>query len=276
MNLRIFLRKEEIGLVKRTSRDLIDVCRLSEGILNNVAIHDEYISLENDDFRIIYTLSYLDAKSPEGIAYLSKKVGFDSNRIAHNIQVHSNNVRLVDDSNICLTQEADALVTSLEEVCLMVYTADCVPIVLLDPVNMVVSAIHAGWRGTYGSIVEKALETMLTSYKTQAKDVHAYIGPFISLDNFEVGDDLYQKFEAFMVEKGVSYKDWEGAYINKDGKYHLDLGIINELLMLSLGVKRENINNLNLCTVENSDRVFSYRAHDKTEKRIGTIVEILR
>ena len=78
-----------------------------------------------------------------------------------------------------------------------------------------------------------------------------------------------------MKEKSISMSDWQTAYDKIGFSYHLDLGRINELLMLALGVKSENINKLNICTVENSDLFYSYRAHNKTDKRIGTIIEIL-
>lgn len=270
--------------MEKTNKKVIDVDKvkrlfsnnkLEEALLSDIDICDNCIVLKNNNFRLTYTLSSIDAKSSDDIGQLADQVGINNSRMVSNHQIHSNLVRKIDESTRTDIKDADAMTSNIEDTGLIIYTADCVPVVLIDPINKAVAAIHAGWRGTYGSIVEESISMMEKEYKTEPGDLHAYIGPFIGLGNFEVGDDLYYKFEEFMKEKSIPMSDWQTAYDKIGFSYHLDLGRINELLMLALGVKSENINKLNICTVENSDLFYSYRAHNKTDKRIGTIIEIL-
>ena len=111
-------------------------------------------------------------------------------------QTHSTNVRIV--ASIPEREEledVDALVTREQRLCLCISTADCIPVLLYDEKNQVIAAAHAGWRGTVGCIVGKTVETMKEYYGTDGKDVMACIGPGISLEAFEVGDEVYAAFE---------------------------------------------------------------------------------
>lgn len=251
--------------------------QVKNGLLNQVKVTDKYILLENKSFKLVYSLSKLDAKNIEDIKYLSNITGINYKKLTENKQVHSSLVRMIDRDEVGKIAEVDSILTNLEGGGLIVYTADCVPVVMIDPKTKSIANVHAGWRGTYGSIVEKSLEMMKKSYGSSMDDVYIYIGPYIGISAFEVGDDLYKKFETFMKAK-LSDEDfsekWSYCYDIVDSRYHLDLGKINELLAIEMGIKPENICNLNLCTVENSEILHSYRAHDKIEKRIGTIIYI--
>ena len=167
-------------------------------------------------------------------------------------QTHTTNVRVVSDSTTEEElQEVDAVVTNLRGCCLCVSTADCVPVLLYDKKKQVVAAIHAGWRGTVGRIVEKALEVMKIQYGTQGENVVACIGPSISLEAFEVGDEVYRTFAEAgfdMIRIARKYEKW-----------HLDLWEANRLQLLSQGVKEENIEVAGICTYNRCDDFFSAR-----------------
>ena len=110
-------------------------------------------------------------------------------------QTHSDHVKVVDTIHVNTELEGvDALVTDIPGYCLCVSTADCVPVLLYDTRKKVVAAIHAGWRGTVARIVEKTVSVMSDQYGSQGKDLIACIGPSISLEAFEVGDEVYQAF----------------------------------------------------------------------------------
>ncbi len=118
-------------------------------------------------------------------------------------QVHRAEVRVVD-REFCkqpeslrasLLEGVDALVTDVPGKCICVSTADCVPVMCFDTKQGVVAAIHAGWRGTVARIITETLQVMNRTYGTQGKDVVACIGPSISLEAFEVGDEVYTCFE---------------------------------------------------------------------------------
>ena len=167
-------------------------------------------------------------------------------------QTHTTNVRVV----TSLTteeelQEVDAVVTDQKGYCLCVSTADCVPVLLYDQEKRVIAAVHAGWRGTVGRIVERTLEVMRKQFGTEGQNVVACIGPSISLEAFEVGDEVYTAF----AEAGFDMN----RIARKYEKWHLDLWEANRLQLLSRGVKEENIEVAGICTYNHCDDFFSAR-----------------
>lgn len=131
-------------------------------------------------------------------------------------QTHSDHVKVVDTIQVNTELEGvDALVTDIPGYCLCVSTADCVPVLLYDTRKKVVAAIHAGWRGTVARIVEKTVSVMSNQYGSQGKDLIACIGPSISLEAFEIGDEVYQAF----CEAGFDMNQ----IARKEAKWHIDL-----------------------------------------------------
>ena len=88
-----------------------------------------------------------------------------------------------------------ALITNVPGYCVCVTTADCVPVLLYDKKQHVVAAVHAGWKGTVKHIVSNVMDHLNKMFGTQGEDVIACIGPSISLESFEVGDEVYDAFE---------------------------------------------------------------------------------
>ena len=167
-------------------------------------------------------------------------------------QTHTTNVRVITDVPTQEElQDVDAVVTHLKGFCLCVSTADCVPILIYDKEKRVIAAVHAGWRGTVGRIVEKTLEAMKSHYGTDGKDVIACIGPSISLEAFEVGDEVYDAF----VEAGFDMS----AIAKKYEKWHLDLWEANRLQLLAQGVWPEYIEVAGICTYQQHEDFFSAR-----------------
>ena len=167
-------------------------------------------------------------------------------------QTHTTNVRVVD--NVLAPEElqdVDAVVTHLKDFCLCVSTADCVPILLYDRVKEVIAAIHAGWRGTVGRIVEKTLDVMKSEFGTEGEAVMACIGPSISLESFEVGDEVYAAFEEAGFDMSRIARKYE--------KWHLDLWEANRLQLLAHGVLPEHIEVAGICTYQNHEDFFSAR-----------------
>ena len=103
-------------------------------------------------------------------------------------QTHSTNVRWV--NTFGEVPDTDAVITAEKGLCIAVKTADCIPVLLYDVRQRIIAAVHAGWRGTVGCIVEKTLQQM----QSRAEDLSAIIGPGISLESFEVGDEVYEQF----------------------------------------------------------------------------------
>ena len=193
---------------------------------------------------------------------LCRLLGVAEERLIIPYQTHSCNVMIIDESFMQLSgdarqamlQEKDAIITSIPNVCLCVSTADCVPVLLYDSVREVVAAVHAGWRGTVGKIVAHTLQVMREQYGTQARDVHAIIGPCISLKAFEVGIEVYDTFE----QAGFDMEQIAHWHPEKK-KYHIDLPAANRLQLLSDGVPEEQIHDSAICTYTQDEDFFSAR-----------------
>ena len=167
-------------------------------------------------------------------------------------QTHTTNVRVITDVPTSEElQDVDAVVTHLKDFCLCVSTADCVPVLLYDKEKQVIAAIHAGWRGTVGRIVEKTIEVMRIQYGTEGKDLVACIGPSISLESFEVGDEVYAAFEEAGFDMARIARRYE--------KWHLDLWEANRVQLLANGVLPEHIEVAGICTFQCYEDFFSAR-----------------
>ena len=180
-------------------------------------------------------------------------------------QTHHDKVCKIDESFLSLSQSEreqrlegiDALMTDLPDVCVSVSTADCIPVLLYDDVHHAVAAVHAGWRGTVSSIVRKTVERMEEIYHTDVNDVKAVIGPGISLDAFEVGDEVYDAFQS----AGFPMMQIAKRYVlsEEKTKWHIDLWEANRWELLQSGVPFSHIHLSGICTYSHNDRFFSAR-----------------
>ncbi|WP_314085718.1 peptidoglycan editing factor PgeF [uncultured Gemella sp.] len=231
-----------------------------------IEIVDGYL-VNDDNVKIAFTNRNVDAKSSEDMKRFSDKYGFNYSNIVFNTQVHGADVRIVE-SEADITdngKEADGLITNLKEIPLLIFTADCVPVVFYDKKQGVVALAHAGWRGTYGNIAGEMISIMRNKYGCKVEDVKTIIGPSVSVDNYEVSYDLIEKFAALEVQD---------YYKENDGKYYLDLWQLNKELLKKCGILEDNIKIIDFCTVRDNDKFFSYRLDDATPKRIGTIIQL--
>ena len=167
----------------------------------------------------------------------------------------------------------DALSTQLSDVFVCVKTADCIPVLLWDDATHVVSAVHAGWKGTQKRIVEANIDVLQTTYGTQPSNLHAIIGPGIGSESFEVGDEVYDLFAQadFPMERVA--KKYPLMHPNNlhgslplwgaggDFRWHIDLWECNRLQLIKKGVNPENIHVSGIDTYTNYDRFFSARRH---------------
>ena len=141
-------------------------------------------------------------------------------------------------------RDIDGLITDVPGLTLVTFYADCVPLYLLDPVNRAIGLSHSGWRGTVkrmGQVTE---------------DLIACVGPSSCRDCFEVGGEVVEEFrEAF----GPEHREALYCQGKRPGKYQLDLWKANEIIFREAGIRRENIHITNICTMCNSDYLFSHR-----------------
>jgi YfiH family protein len=170
-------------------------------------------------------------------------------------QVHSNIVFLLNDG---LTKEksreGDAIVTSMRNLGVGIYTADCVPLLLVDGEAKVVAAVHAGWRGTLSGIVNRTVKRIERDFGILSSKISAAIGPSIGMCCFEVGEEVAVRFMN-------KYDGWsEFLYKKNDSKYFIDLRMANVRNLLDAGVA--NFEVVNICTKCNKD-FHSYRREGK-------------
>lgn len=154
----------------------------------------------------------------------------------------------------------DAVITNIPRYCICVSTADCVPILLYDKVKKVIAAVHAGWRGTRIRIVETVITRMKDLYGCSPTDMLACIGPSISLESFEVGDEVYDAF----LEAGFDINRIARRY----EKWHIDLWEANKLMMEHKGIPAEQIEIAGICTYKEMNDFFSARRLGKRSGRI--------
>ena len=158
-------------------------------------IVDGYL-INDDNIKIAFTNRKVDAKNSEDMKRFSDEYGFNHNKIVFNTQVHGADVRIIESYSDLNEngKEADGLITNLAMTPLLIFTADCVPVVFYDKKQGVVALAHAGWRGTYGNIAGEMVNIMVANYGCKVEDIKIIIGPSVSVDNYEVSYDLIEKF----------------------------------------------------------------------------------
>ena len=157
----------------------------------------------------------------------------------------------------------DAIMTDVRDVVMGISTADCIPVIVYDSAHHVAAAIHAGWKGTRLRIVSKTLQEMQKVYDTNPSDCTAAIGPGISQDSFEVGQEVVDAF----VEGGFEMDD----YVIMKKKPHIDLKALNKYQLTSMGLKDNNIIVSDIDTFTDVD-YFSARREQHGDIKCGRIL----
>lgn len=231
---------------------------------------------------------------------LCRQLGIGGDRLIMPHQTHETRVGCIDDAFLALGAEerrealegVDALMTSVRGVCIGVSTADCIPLLLYDPVKGAACAVHAGWRGTAARIAAKAVGAMTSVYGTRPADLVAQIGPGIGLDSFEVGQEVYDVFAAAGFDMGAISKRYpasdghgpSAARLLPKGdetlithhsslitsKWHIDLPECNRLQLLDCGLRPDGIGLCGICTYKAHDTFFSARRLGIRSGRIFT------
>lgn len=182
-------------------------------------------------------------------------------------QVHSDVVHFVER----VPEESlrgDALVTSHAGILLVIKTADCLPVLLVDRERRIIAAVHCGWRGTLHGVLEKTVEGMRGRCGSDPPSVLAGFGPCIGAECYEVGADVREKF----ARAGFPSRLFR-SIPRRPGKSLFDLASANRLQLLRLGVRDENIFSAGLCTHCDS-RYPSYRRDRRHAGRLLSFIGI--
>lgn len=159
-------------------------------------------------------------------------------------QVHGDRIAVIDRPG--LTREDlegyDAFVCAVPGIAIGVRTADCVPVLLFDPVQRVIAAVHSGWKGTVQKISRKTVALLESSFGCAPSDLRAVIGPAIGPDSFQVGEEVIELFRAagFPLPDIWSFRG-PGDGSPMSGGHHIDLFRANSWLLEDCGLLPENI-----------------------------------
>lgn len=170
--------------------------------------------------------------------------GIRNDQIVFQYQIHSDIIKIVDKAGY--VGESDALITSKENLAIVLTIADCTPILIYDAKNKVIAAVHSGWRGAENKILIKTLMKMQEVFDSKGENIIAYLGPSIYQVNYEVGKEVAILFNAKYLQQ-------------KNGKYFLDVSTVNYDFLKSFGVKSNNIQKSVLCSYQMKELLHSYR-----------------
>jgi len=208
-----------------------------------------------------FNLSYNVGDEKEIVDYNRKlffrELGLNEKLVSYQKQVHEDKISLVNSFGSC--GESDALITTEKNLGLAISSADCPAIFLYNPVQKVIAAVHSGWKGTEKKILKKTIQKLKDDFNSDPSDLTCYIGPSISQNNYEVGEEVAQKFEKEFI-------------LRKENNFYLDLKSANYKMLIEEGVKKVNIQVSELCSYEYETVLHSYRRDgQKSGRALGVI-----
>ena len=196
---------------------------------------------------------------------------WDEQRYVFARQTHSCNVAVVTSENLLTTfSDTDALITNEPGLFICVQTADCVPVLLFDPKQKVVAAIHAGWRGTVSKIAQKAVQQMSETFGCDPANIIAGIGPSIHMHAYEVGREVVEAVQASFRNSPALLK----PSLN-EGKAYFDLWEANQTVLMESGIAEENIEVMGLCTFEHAGLFYSARREGVDTGRMVSAIRLV-
>lgn len=220
------------------------------------------ITFNLNDNVIAFSSEKAEGRNPQ---LLCSALNVPTERFYRPHQVHGTDIEIVTEANFGREMEnVDAVIYNVNNACIGISTADCIPVICYDPTHHCAAAIHAGWRGTVARIVEKTIRKMQETFDTDPSMLRCAIGPGISLDSFEVGNEVYEAFRdaGFPMDRMSTMK----------AKWHLDIKECNRMQLLSLGVKPENIEVSDIDTMTDERFYSARREGAKTGRMLTGIV----
>ena len=208
------------------------------------------------------------ASVAENYARLGRAVGFSPARCSLTHQVHGNTVRRITAADAAGLDaprpDCDALITDLPGAALVIFTADCIPVLLYDPVTGAVGAAHCGWRGTALGLAEKTVHAMEDTFGSRAADLRCAIGPGISRCCFETDADVPDAVRTALGAAAEPYLRPAGA------KWYVDLKGINRHFLERAGVAQIDVSDG--CTACSPELFWSHRRMGAQRGSQGAVI----
>ena len=207
-------------------------------------------------------------KSPSDWDAVASEFGIAEDRVVTVNQVHGDNVVIVHEANYRTMRsvDADGMITNAPEIAIGIETADCVPILLIDPKAPAVAAIHAGWRSTVRNIIQKAVTLMRNEFGSDPAAMTAAIGPAI-------GPECYEVDEPVMGPVREAFSFWQEISSPRgNNKWSLDLVKANSRELVGAGLPENNIISVGMCTSCRKDLFYSFRAEGRTGRMLSVVM----
>ena len=202
-----------------------------------------------------------------------RAIGAEETLIVTTRQVHSKDRVIIETMEQAKgpAPAADAMVTRLKGILLAIQTADCLPVLIADPVSGAMAAIHAGWRGTAGRITERSIADLMQTHGVNPRNCIAALGPAACANCYEVGEDVIELYK-----KEFGY--WRRLLVNfkEGGKAHLDIVAANRQQLAFCGFYEDQIHIAPYCTMHNNDLFFSYRCEGRGQPSVaGRLLSVI-
>ena len=252
----------------------------------------EYKIIQTNDFSYL-TFTSLEKYNVVNAIILRENMGFSRNLEPHKrdksidkikaafnikeiVQPHQNHTDISTTiASINSVEYSDAVILEQRNIATIIATADCMPIIVYDPINHIGANIHAGWKGIVNKITEKTIKKLLNEYNSNPNDLIICIGPCIRKENFLVNDDVVKIYRDTFHDEDLDKYIIKTDKKNEKGiNYSIDNFKLIESRLIKLGIKKSNIHDCGICTVDNNDDWYSYRAEGDKSNRIGTILMI--
>ena len=196
--------------------------------------------------------------------FSASHLNYPLQKLARMNQVHGNKiVKITDTTNLNNIPACDALITNVKHIPLMVMVADCIPILVYDPVHKAVASIHAGRAGTFTEILPLCIQKMKHSYQSNPKDLLVSVGPSIHQCCYEVGKEIVEE---------AKKENYEYAIEKRNSRYYLNLIAIIKKQLSNLKIETNNIDISTYCTACNTNLFYSYRVEKQCGRFAGIIM----
>ncbi len=202
--------------------------------------------------------------------------GTDAEKLVFSNQVHRAEIRsctMADAGKGLYRQrdyEADGLVTDVPGLPLVIFSADCIPVLLCDPVRRVVGACHCGWRGTALGIARNTVKAMEERYGCDPGDIRAVIGPGISRCCFETREDV-----PVAMERALGPQAEPAIDPLENGKFRVDLKQINGVWLQKAGVPAQQIDISSECTCCRPDKYWTHRRMGQQRGSLAAVIQLI-
>lgn len=234
--------------------------------MKNMIDNFEFISFNDEGIDLEFSTAKngldFNMNTENGLDNLENlKKWFNLKAVGYLRQIHSDKIIIYDN----IVKDGDAIITDTPNVGIGIFTADCVPVLIYDKKNKIIAAVHSGWKGTLLQIVAKTIKDMLNEYNASIDDINVYIGPHNRKCCYNFGSEEFKMFSEVNI-----YKDLN---IYVDGK--LDLAKCIRSQLTSIGVNKNNIQDVNICTFCNDEyEMFSYRRKKENYGRMFSFISI--